>query len=155
MYRLADKRIGALIPLEHEDSLSEFANKAVLLNALFSSELIETIFVPSTPLHDGAVIIQDTTVLAAAVIAPLAEDSSQVAKSMGTRHRAALGLSQVSDAVVIVISEETGKVSIARDGIMTRGIKIDRFRGIIRSVFVRTEEKPLPKRLNILRWLDR
>lgn len=155
VYRLADKRIGALIALEHEDSLSEFANKAVLINALFSSELIETIFVPSTPLHDGAVIIQDTTILAAAVIVPLAEDSSHVAKSMGTRHRAALGLSQVSDAVVIVISEETGKVSIARDGIMTRGIKIDRFRGIIRSVFVRPEQEPLPKRFNILKWLDR
>lgn len=135
IYRLADRRIGALVLLENQDSLDEFANKAVLLNAQFTPELLESIFVTTTPLHDGAVIIRGTTILSAATILPLADDSTQIAKSMGTRHRAGLGISQITDALIIVVSEETGKVSIARDGIMTRGVKIDRFKGIIRSVF--------------------
>jgi len=135
IYRLSEKRIGALVLLENQDSLDEFANKAVILNAQFSPELLETIFCTDTPLHDGAMIIRGTTILSAATILPLADDSSQLSKSMGTRHRAGLGISQVTDALIIVVSEETGKVSIARDGIMTRGIKIDRFKGIIRSIF--------------------
>jgi len=135
VYRMAEKRLGALIVLENQDPLDEYANKAVILNAQFSPELLESIFVTSTPLHDGAVIIRGTTILSAATILPLADDSSQISKSMGTRHRAGLGTSQVTDALIIVVSEETGKVSIARDGIMTRGIKIDRFKGIIRSIF--------------------
>lgn len=135
VYRLSERRIGALILLENQDSLDEFANKAVILNAEFSPELLESIFITTTPLHDGAVIIRATTILSAATILPLADDSTQLAKSMGTRHRAGLGISQITDALIIVVSEETGKVSIARDGIMTRGIKIDRFKGIIRSVF--------------------
>lgn len=134
IYKLADRRIGALVLLENQVSLDEFVNKAVILNAQFSPELLESIFVTNTPLHDGAVIIRGTTILSAATILPLAEDST-LAKSMGTRHRAGLGISQITDALIIVVSEETGKVSIARDGIMTRSVKIDRFKGIIRSVF--------------------
>jgi len=135
VYRLSDRRIGALIVLENQDTLDEYSNKAVLLNAKFSPELLESIFITTTPLHDGAVIIRGTMILSAATILPLADDSTQLSKSMGTRHRAGLGISQVTDALIIVVSEETGKVSIARDGIMTRGIKIDRCKGIIRSVF--------------------
>lgn len=92
VYRLADKRIGGLVALENEDSLQEYAQKAVILNAYFSSELIETIFATTTPLHDGAVIIRERNIISAASILPLAEDSTQLTKSMGTRHRAALGL---------------------------------------------------------------
>lgn len=135
IYRLSERRIGALVLLENQDSLDEYANKAVILNAQFTPELLESIFITTTPLHDGAVIIRGTTILSAATILPLADDSTQLSKSMGTRHRAGLGISQITDALIIVVSEETGKVSIARDGIMTRGIKIDRFKGIIRSVF--------------------
>lgn len=149
VYRLSERRIGALVLLENQDSLDEYANKAVLLNANFSSELLESIFVTTTPLHDGGVIIRGTTILSAATILPLADDTTQLSKSMGTRHRAGLGLSQTTDALVIVVSEETGKVSIARDGIMTRGVKIDRFKGIIRSVF--NPPKPVMKsRFDIL-----
>lgn len=136
VYRLSEKRVGALILLENQDSLDEYANKAVILNAQFSAELLETIFSANTPLHDGAAIIRGTTILSASTILPLADDSSQLTKSMGTRHRAGLGISQITDSLIIVVSEETGKVSIARDGIMTRGIKIDRFKGIIRSIFI-------------------
>lgn len=135
IYRLSERRIGALVVLENQDSLDEFANKAVRLDAEFTPELLETIFSTTTPLHDGGVIIRGTTILSAATILPLADESAQITKSMGTRHRAGLGISQLTDALVIVVSEETGKVAIARDGIMTRGVKIDRFKGIIRSVF--------------------
>ena len=153
IYRMSEKKVGALIVLENEDSLQEFAQKAVAVNAEFSSELIETIFAVNTPLHDGAVIMRDQTIIAAAAILPLIEDTSQIARSMGTRHRAGLGLSQITDALVIVVSEETGKVSIARDGIMTRGIKIDRFKGIIRSIFNPPEIVTTGSRFNIFEWL--
>ncbi len=135
IYRLSERRIGALVVLENQDSLEDLAHKAVLINAKFSPELLESIFITTTPLHDGAVIIRGTTILSAATILPLADDSTHLSKSMGTRHRAGLGISQLTDALVIVVSEETSKVSIARDGIMTRGVKIDRFKGILRSVF--------------------
>lgn len=153
VYRMAEKRIGALIVLENEDSLEEYAQKAVLLNANFSPEIIETIFVSSTPLHDGAVIMRGKILLAAAVILPLAEDSSQLAKSIGTRHRAALGISHITDAIVLIVSEETGKVSIARDGIMTRGVKIDRLKGIIRSVFNSPSQMTFQRKFNFREWI--
>jgi uncharacterized protein (TIGR00159 family) len=153
VYRMSDKRIGALIALENRDSLNEFAEKAILINAEFSPELLETVFSTSTPLHDGAVILRNKNLLAAAVILPLYEDSSQLSKTMGTRHRAGLGLSHSTDALVIVVSEETGKVSIAREGIMTRGIKIDRFRGIIRSVFNPPPRSNSHEKFNLWKWL--
>jgi len=152
IYRMAEKHVGALVLLENQDSLEEYANEAVRLNAQFTPELLESIFSTTTPLHDGAVIIRGTHVLSAATILPLAEDTSQVLKSMGTRHRAALGISQITDALIIVVSEETGKVSIARDGIMTRNIKVDRFKGIIRSIFTPPKmELPQPFKPNV--WL--
>lgn len=157
IYRMSERRIGALVLLENQDSLDEYANKAVMLNAQFSPELLESIFVTTTPLHDGAVIIRGTSILSAATILPLADDSTQLAKSMGTRHRAGLGISQITDALIIVVSEETGKVSIARDGIMTRGVKIDRFKGIIRSVF-NPPTLPMRTRFNLIEncktWLN-
>ncbi len=154
VYRMSERGIGALIALEKEDSLQEYCAKGISLQANFTSELIETLFAPNTPLHDGAVLIRNQTILAAGVILPLAEDASQVGRSTGTRHRAGLGLSQVTDAVVIVVSEETGRVSIAREGVMTPGIKIDRFKGILRSIFATaTIEAPAPRRFPILNWL--
>lgn len=151
-YRLAQKHLGALIILENQDSLEEYAQKAVILNASLSSELIESIFETATPLHDGGIIVRGMNVVSAATILPLADDSSQLARSMGTRHRAGLGISQVTDALVIVVSEETGLVSIAREGIMTRGVKIDRFKGIVRSIFNQPASKP---RLSIREWMER
>jgi diadenylate cyclase len=139
IYRLSEKQIGALVVLENQDSFEEYSSSAVRMNAAFSSELLETIFTTTTPLHDGAVIIRATTIVAAGTILPLAHETAQLAKTMGTRHRAALGASQKTDALIIVVSEETGKVSLARDGILTRGVKIDRFRGIVRSIFTPPE----------------
>ncbi|MCB1082062.1 MAG: diadenylate cyclase [Chlamydiia bacterium] len=164
VYRLADKKIGALVVLENEDTLDEYSHRSVMLNANFSSELLESIFIRTSPLHDGAVIIRDLTVVAASVVLPLDNNSSifplvhmgtQVAKSMGTRHRAGLGASQISDALVIIVSEETGKVSIARDGIMTRGIKETRFKAIIRSVFNPPLKKSLKSRFGLKEWIKK
>lgn len=152
IYRMADKKSGALILLEKEDSLDEFAKKAIHLQAQFSSELLESIFTSASPLHDGAVLIRNTTIIAASAILPLADESVQIYGSMGTRHRAGLGASQATDALVIVVSEENGKVSIARDGIMTRGIKIDRFKGIVRSNFTPNPEKKPSKENSLLKW---
>lgn len=152
VYKFSDKKIGALIALEREDKLDEFAQKGVILKAIFSSELLESIFAISTPLHDGAVIIRDMTIIAAAVILPLAEDSSQLTKSMGTRHRAALGISEMTDALVIAVSEESGKVSLIRDGVITR-VKPDRFKGIIRSLFTAPEKVNFKTRFNFKEWL--
>nr|NGX38028.1 Cyclic di-AMP synthase CdaA [Chlamydiota bacterium] len=156
VYRLSERRIGALIVLEHEDILEEFSSKGVQLDSLFTSELLESIFATTTPLHDGAVIIRDQTIIAASVILPLAEEGSQLSRSMGTRHLAALGLSQKTDALVIAISEETGKVSIAREGVMTRGVKIDRFKAIIRSIFTPPQEKKEFKgKFNLMEWIKK
>ena len=152
VYRMAERRIGAIIVLENQDSLDEYAKKAVLLNAEFSSELIESVFMTSSPLHDGAVIVRGTTVLAAGVILPLADDTSQITRSMGTRHRAGLGITQHSDALSIVVSEETGKVSIAREGIMTRGVRADRFKGVLRSLFTPQEERSVVQS-RLQQWL--
>jgi diadenylate cyclase len=140
VYRLSEKQIGALIVLENHDSYEEYTSSAIRMNATFSSELLESIFTTTTPLHDGAVVIRGTTIIAAGTILPLAHETAQLSKTMGTRHRAALGASQKTDALIIVVSEETGKVSIARDGILTRGVKIDRFRGIVRSIFTPPEK---------------
>jgi len=134
VYKLSEKQIGALIVLENQNAHEEYSSSYVQMNAAFSSELLESIFMTSTPLHDGAVVIRDTTIVAAGAILPLSHDTTQLAKTMGTRHRAALGTSQKTDALIIIVSEESGKVSIARDGILTRGIKIDRFKGIISSI---------------------
>ncbi|NGX55263.1 MAG: Cyclic di-AMP synthase CdaA [Chlamydiae bacterium] len=139
IYRLSEKQIGALVVIENQDSYEENASSAVMMQAEFSSELFESIFMTTTPLHDGAVVIRGSTIVAAGTILPLAQETPQLTKTMGTRHRAALGASQKTDALIIVVSEETGKVSLARDGIMTRGVKIDRFRGIIRSIFTPPE----------------
>jgi diadenylate cyclase len=155
IYRLSEKRIGALIAIETEDSLEEFAQKAVVLKAVFSSELLETIFATTTPLHDGAVIIREGKILSAACILPLVEDNSQLAKSMGTRHRAALGLSNMTDALIIVVSEESGKISIAKEGLMSRGIKIERLKGIVRSTLNPLEDITFQSKFNFREWITK
>jgi diadenylate cyclase len=155
VYKFSEKNIGALIVMENEDSLDEYAKKGIQLSAKFSSELLETIFVTATPLHDGAVIIRNNILLAASCILPLAEDTPHLSKSMGTRHRAALGISQLTDALIIVVSEESGKVSVAREGMMTRGIKADRFKAILRSVYTPPGTKNPAHRWSLKAWLKR
>jgi uncharacterized protein (TIGR00159 family) len=115
--QLSTNRIGALIAVERELSLEDYAKSGTLLNAQLSSSLLVSLFYPGNPLHDGAVIVRGDRILAAACILPLSANHATFrARGLGTRHRAAVGLSQVSDAILFIVSEETGKISMALGG---------------------------------------
>jgi len=119
--QLAEKKIGALIVFEREISLKDFLEGAVLLDSKVTRELLISIFYPKSPLHDGAVIISKGKILAAGVILPLSTNPD-IAKDLGTRHRAAIGITEITDAVAIVVSEERGYISLAVSGKITRDI---------------------------------
>lgn len=112
---MSKRRIGALISIEMDTGLDEYIQTGIPINGSLSSELLINIFIPNTPLHDGAVIIKDFEVASAASYLPLSE-SPAIPKKLGTRHRAAIGLSEASDAITLVVSEETGEISISRRG---------------------------------------
>ena len=131
---MAKRRIGALISIEKETGLNEYIETGIKMNAEISSELLINIFIPNTPLHDGAVIMQKDKITAAACYLPLSE-SAFISKELGTRHRAALGLSEVTDAIVVIVSEETGAISIAVDGKIDRNIPIDEFEVKLRNLW--------------------
>jgi uncharacterized protein (TIGR00159 family) len=118
--QLAERRFGALLVLERSTPLGEYASKGVAMDALLSSELLLNIFWPNTPLHDGAVIIHGDRVVAAGVVLPLA--TSPTVEHVGTRHRAAIGITEISDAIAVVVSEETGTISLANAGRMVRNL---------------------------------
>ncbi len=118
---LSAKRIGALIALERRDGLKTYIENGVRLDSAISYELLVNIFVPGTPLHDGAVIVSGNRVASASSFLPLTQRTG-LPKEYGTRHRAAIGLSEETDAVVVVISEERGSISLARDGLLTDGL---------------------------------
>ncbi len=119
LLRLSKRRVGALIVFEQRTGLKDIADTGTAIDAVISSQLIENIFEPNTPLHDGAVIIRGARVVAAACILTLSE-SSAISHDLGTRHRAALGTSEATDAIVLIVSEETGIISMARGGKLTR-----------------------------------
>ena len=112
---MAKKRIGALIVLEKDIKIQDIISTGIAINSEVSPQLLCNIFVPNTPLHDGAVVISENKIAAAACMLPLSEDQG-ISKELGTRHRAAIGISKNSDSIVVVVSEETGKISIAKDG---------------------------------------
>lgn len=114
-------RIGALVVLERETGLNEYIETGIAIGGLVSAELLINSFIPNTPLHDGAIIIRGDRVVAASCYLPLS-DRSDLAKELGTRHRAAVGITEQSDALVVVVSEETGQISIAEAGTLTRGL---------------------------------
>ncbi|MBB3131845.1 diadenylate cyclase [Paenibacillus rhizosphaerae] len=119
---LARRKIGALIVFERETGLNEYTESGIPMQSMVSSQLLINIFIPNTPLHDGAVIIQNQQIAAAACYLPLSENPF-ISKELGTRHRAAIGISEVGDAVSIVVSEETGQISLAINGQVVRDIK--------------------------------
>ncbi len=121
---MSKERTGALIVVERETRIGDIIKTGTELDAIMSAELLMNIFEPKTPLHDGAVIVRDGKIKAAACLLPLTQNNS-LSRELGTRHRAALGISESSDAVVVVVSEETGKISIALDGDMTRNLTVD------------------------------
>lgn len=128
-------KTGALIVLERETRLGEFISTGVMLDANVSSSLLENIFVPNTPLHDGAVIIRGNKIMTAGCVLPLSANTS-LSTELGTRHRAALGLSEATDAVIVVVSEETGKISIARNGSLTRNLSAESLTKALEKIFV-------------------
>lgn len=119
-HQLAERRFGALLIIERSTPLGEYASKGVAMDALISPELMLNIFWPNSPLHDGAVIIHGDRVVAAGVVLPLSQ--SPTVEHMGTRHRAAIGITEISDAIAVVVSEETGGISLANAGRMVRNL---------------------------------
>lgn len=136
---MAKRRVGALIVIERRTGLADIIVSGTRIDGRISAPLVENIFEPNTPLHDGAMIIRDGTIVAAACFLPLAEDIA-VARELGTRHRAALGISSVSDSITIVVSEETGVISVARDGKLIRYIDGKALRDLLESIFVQERD---------------
>ena len=136
--RLSARQHGALIVLQREDNLREYMQTGILLNARASTELLLQIFYPNTPLHDGAAILVDDKVIAASCVMPLSASgvlNRAADRRMGLRHRAALGISEVSDAIAVVVSEETGSVSVAQGGRMIRRLDSERLENILLAFF--------------------
>lgn len=136
--QLSTRRIGALMVIEREMGLNEFAETGTQLDARLSSELLLTIFHPGSPLHDGAVIIRGTRVVAAGAVLPLSENMRAVLsprQHLGTRHRAALGLSETADAICLVVSEETGDISLAMEGKLHRHLSEESLQKLLLSHF--------------------
>jgi diadenylate cyclase len=131
---LSAEKIGALIVLEREVGLQDILETGISLNSEFSSELLYSIFIPNSPLHDGAVIIRKNRIMGANCILPLTK-RSDIKKSLGTRHRAAIGLSETSDALVIVVSEERGTISVAIDGRLTRPLKQQLLKKFLQNLY--------------------
>lgn len=121
---LAQARTGAIVVVERDTKLADIAKTGIPVNGEISAQLLVNIFEPNTPLHDGAVIVGDNKIKAAACILPLSENSN-IGKELGTRHRAAIGISENADCIVVVVSEETGKISVASNGSLTRNLSID------------------------------
>lgn len=119
---LSKSKTGALIVFERDIKIKDIISTGVEINGLVSPQLLVNIFVQNTPLHDGAVVISENKLAAAACMLPLASDSD-IAKELGTRHRAAIGISKESDAIAVVVSEETGKISVAKDGVLIADVR--------------------------------
>ena len=143
-FLLSRTRIGALIVIEQQTGLKEFTENATLLNAQLSAELLLAIFAPRSPLHDGAVVIREDVLEAAGCFLPLAEQLL-AERRLGTRHRAALGLTEQTDAVVIVVSEESGSITVAREGKLSR--QIDDETRLVRVLLASTRSQRRPRRL--------
>jgi diadenylate cyclase len=150
--RLADTRQGALIVIERETPLDEYVETGVMLDAVLTPELLLQVFHVNTPLHDGAVILRNERLLAAGCVMPLSASgtlSRSPERHMGLRHRAALGISEVSDAVAVVVSEETGALTVAHNGRMIRRLDINRLRNILIAFYRPRRRTWIPD------WMDR
>lgn len=127
---LAKTKTGALIVIERDIKIKDIISTGVIIDGEVSPQILVNIFVPNTPLHDGAVVISDNKIAAAACMLPLAGDK-YIAKELGTRHRAAIGISKESDAIAVVVSEETGKISVAKDGTLIADVREDVLKKIL------------------------
>ena len=150
--RLSRRRVGALMVFEQKSDLKDIISTGTTLSADISSELIENVFEPNTPLHDGAMILSGSKIVAAGCFLPLSENM-HIEKTLGTRHRAALGMSERSDALVIVVSEETGVISAAHNGSFQRFLDLDSLRELLTEAYTSqevTEEKSSSSLLKLI-----
>lgn len=132
---LSKEKTGALIVIERDIEIKDIINTGVQMNSEISPQLLTNIFVPNTPLHDGAVVISNNKISAAACMLPLASDRD-ISQKLGTRHRAAIGISKESDSIAVVVSEETGKISVAKDGTLIADVREDVLKKILISNIV-------------------
>jgi len=135
VYELAKNKTGALIVIERDIQIKDIISTGIPMDSEVSPQLLVNIFVPKTPLHDGAVVISNNKIAAAACMLPLASDKD-IAKELGTRHRAGIGISKESDSIAIIVSEETGKVSVAKDGTLIADVREDVLKKILISNIV-------------------
>lgn len=147
---MSDKQIGALIVFEKETLLGEIAKTGTQLDAKVTTELIGNIFFPKAPMHDGAVLIKNGRVISAGCILPLTSHND-LSSELGTRHRAAIGMSESSDAIVVVVSEETGAISVAEKGMLKRNISVGDLREILTKNFTNEHGGDSSKLKKILR----
>lgn len=132
--RLSRRRVGALIVIERKTGLQDIIDTGTRIDSEISAPLIENIFEPNTPLHDGAVIVRGYRIEAAACILPLSQDTG-ISRDLGTRHRAALGVSEITDSVTLIVSEETGIISMARGGRITRYLDATSLRQVLEEIY--------------------
>ncbi len=142
MENLSANRVGALIILERQTKIGDIIRTGVTLNSEITAELLVNIFVPNTPLHDGAVVIRNNRIVAAACFLPLTQNS-ELNIELGTRHRAAIGITETSDCVALVVSEETGKISLALEGTLTRNLTVESLERALTKIL-----SPEPNQLN-------
>ena len=150
---MAKTKTGALIVIQRDISLSDIINTGITIDSEISPQLLVNIFVPNTPLHDGAVIIKNNKIAAAATILPLS-NSNDISKDLGTRHRAAVGISKETDALAIVVSEESGKISIAKDGTLIADVNEESLKKIlIKNIITNRLENIDKNKINKLKKL--
>jgi len=150
---LSKRKIGVLIAIEREVGLKEYVESGIKINSRVAEELIETIFIPNTPLHDGGIVISSNRIVAAGCLFPLSSNPF-LSKTLGTRHRAAVGLSEETDAIVVVVSEETGSISLASNGVLTRDMDDARLKRTMIDFLEPGGGAPgfQKKRFNFMRW---
>ena len=146
---LSKRQIGALIVIERDIGIKDIIDTGIIIDAEVSPQLLTNIFVPKTPLHDGAVVISNNRIEAAACMLPLASDQD-IARELGTRHRAGLGISKESDAIALIVSEETGKVSIAKDGTLSADVNEETLKKILLKNIITNRTSEKNKKSNII-----
>lgn len=144
--KLSRRRVGALIVFEQKTGLKDIIDNGISIDGAISAGLLENIFEPNTPLHDGAVVIRGTRIMSAACILTLTE-ASGVSHDLGTRHRAALGVSETTDAVALIVSEETGTISVAKGGKLSRYLDAKALRTLLEGMYVKEKNQSLLPKL--------
>ena len=144
-YELGRTKTGALIVIEQKNSLQEYVRTGIDVDAIITSQLLINIFEHNTPLHDGAVIVKGNRVVSATCYLPLS-DNMELSKDLGTRHRAGVGISEVTDSLTVIVSEETGKISVAYEGGLKRNLDADSLRTYLQKILNKDVEESKPKR---------